>query len=250
MPPHVPRPHLNATLRETETVTPLELFYDLIFVLAVTECTALMAADPTWHGVAQGMLVLSLLWWAWVGYAWLTSVVDPEEGSVRFVIFMAMAATLVLTLCIPRAFDDLALQFALAYAFVRAGQILMFVLGSRDDANLRSSVIGLAGSTAIGVGIIVGSTFTDATVQGALCVLAIVLDIGGPSLFGADGWKLVPRHFAERHGLIVLIALGESIVAIGVGRSRPRRSRTTSTTAVITPPSPQTGSTRSPSSPT
>ncbi len=75
-------------------------------MLAITQCTALMADDPTWSGVAQGMLVLGVLWWAWVGYAWLTSVVDPEEGAVRLVIFAAMAAFLIVALCVPQAFGE------------------------------------------------------------------------------------------------------------------------------------------------
>ena len=88
-------------LRDGEQVTPLELFFDLVFVLAITQCTALMAADPTWEGLLRGLVVLGVLWWAWVGYAWLTSVVDPEEGVVRLAIFAAMAALLVVSLCVP-----------------------------------------------------------------------------------------------------------------------------------------------------
>jgi low temperature requirement protein LtrA len=213
----VRRPRLTASLRHTETVTPLELFFDLIFVLAVTECTAMMAATPTWTGTARGLLVLATLWWAWVGYSWLTSVVDPEEGAVRFAIFGAMAAMLVVTLCIPGAFDDEALVFALAYGVVRIGQIVLFGLGSRDDPGLRRSVIGLGISTVIGVGLLAVASTLDGTAQMLMWLLAVVIDIGGPYLFGSDGWKLVPGHFAERHGLIVLIALGESIVAIGIG---------------------------------
>ena len=211
-------PRLNATLRDDEAkVTPLELFFDLVFVLALTQCTALMAADPTWQGLARGLLVLGILWWAWVGYSWLTSVIDPEEGAVRIVIFGAMAALLVCSLCVPEAFDDSALLFAGAYAIVRTGQILLFVVASRDDPRLRSSVIGLGASTAVGVSLLIVASFLDGVAQGAVWALAIALDMGGPALFGVDGWKLSPSHFAERHGLIVIIAIGESIVAIGVG---------------------------------
>jgi low temperature requirement protein LtrA len=198
-------------------VLPLELFFDLVFVLAFTQCTALMAAEPTWEGLARGLLVLGLLWWAWVGYAWLTSVVDPEEGAVRLAIFASMAAMLVVALCVPEAFDDSALLFAGAYAIVRIVQLALFVLASRDFPDLRHSVNGLAASTAIAVGIISVAGLTDGAVQGGLWVLALVLDMGGPYLFGAEGWMLVPGHFAERHALIFIIALGESIVAIGVG---------------------------------
>jgi low temperature requirement protein LtrA len=210
-------PRFSAVLREGERVTPLELFFDLVFVLAITQCTALMSADPTWSGLAQGILVLGVLWWSWGAYSWLTSVVDPEEGAVRFAMFGAIAAFLIVSIAVPEAFGDLALEFALAYGAVRAAHIALFVLASRDDPDLRQSVAALAVSTALGVGLLVGASFVDGLAQGALWVLALALDMGGPFFFGSGGWKLVPGHFAERHGLIVLIALGESIVAIGVG---------------------------------
>jgi low temperature requirement protein LtrA len=209
---------VTAVLREEERVTPLELFFDLVFVLALTQCTALMAANPTWEGIGQGLLVLGLMWWAWTGYAWLTSVVEPEEGVVRIVIFAAMAGLLVVALCIPEAFGDEALLFAWAYGVVRYGQLALFMVASRDEPELRHSVItGLVGSTTISVALLVGGAFADTGLQEALWALALVLDMAGPMLFGVEGWKLVPGHFAERHGLIVIIALGESIVAIGAG---------------------------------
>ncbi len=110
-----------------------------------------------------------------------------------------------------------ALTFAVAYGFVRAAQIALFWISSRDDPGLRRSVAGLAVSSGIGVGLLVFASALDGAAQGGVWALAIVLDISGPYFFGSEGWKLVPEHFAERHGLIVLIALGESIVAIGAG---------------------------------
>ena len=92
---------VTAARREEERVTPLELFFDLVFVLAITQCTTLMASNPDWPGLARGLLVLTVLWWTWTGYAWLTSVVDPEEGAVRIVIFAAMAALVVAATCPP-----------------------------------------------------------------------------------------------------------------------------------------------------
>jgi low temperature requirement protein LtrA len=198
-------------------VTNLELFFDLVFVLALTQCTALMAAQPTWSGLARALLILGMLWWSWVGYAWLTSVVDPDDDVVRLSIFVAMAAFLVAALCVPDAFGGTAFVFAGAYAVVRLAQIALFVTASRGDPQLRSSVTGLAISTFIACGLLVAAGFADGTLQGLLWLTALLLDAGGPFLFGAEGWKLVPRHFAERHALIVIIALGESIVAIGVG---------------------------------
>jgi low temperature requirement protein LtrA len=208
---------LSAVLREGERVTPLELFFDLVFVLAITQCTALMSNHPTWEGLAQGLLVLGMLWWSWTGYAWLTSVVDPEEGAVRLVMFGAIAALLLVSLAVPEAFGDLALAFALIYGVVRTAHIALFMLASPEDDGLRHSVLGLAASTAIAVSLLALASLFDGLAQGALWALALFLDMGGPYLFGSEGWKLVPEHFAERHGLIVIIALGESIVAIGLG---------------------------------
>ena len=132
---------LRPVLREEERVTALELFFDLVFVLAITQCTALMASDPSWAGLARGLLVLAVLWWAWTGYAWLTSVVNPEEGVVRLSIFAAMAALLVAALCVPTVFEGSALLFAAAYAVVRVGHIVLFVLAGRGDPVLLHSVV-------------------------------------------------------------------------------------------------------------
>ena len=207
----------SAALREGEQVSPLELFFDLVFVLAITQCTALMADDPTWEGLGQGLLILALLWWAWVGYSWLTSVLDPEDDRVRIGVFCAMTALLIVSICLPAAFEDLALEFAIAYGAVRYGQLGLFSLAARDDPELRRSLVGLAVGTTFGIGLLIAGSFLDATGQAIVWSLALVLDIGEPYVFGSEGWKLEPAHFAERHGLIVLIALGESIVAIGIG---------------------------------
>ena len=129
-----------------------------------------------------------------------------------------MAALLVVALCTPEAFGDSRMLFAVAYTGVRFGQIALFLLASRDEPALRSSVKGLAGGTAVGCGLlIVGALFEDVTVQASIWAVALLLDMLEPFLFGSEGWQLRPGHFAERHGLIIIIALGESIVAIGVG---------------------------------
>jgi low temperature requirement protein LtrA len=203
--------------REGERVTPLELFFDLVFVLAITECTSLMSHHPSWSGLAQGLLVLGVLWWAWAGYAWLTSVIDPEAGPVRLVFFAAMASMLLAAICVPEAFGDLALAFALLIGFFRIAHIALFTIADRDSPDLRRSVQGLAVSTGIAVGLLALASAFDGVAQAALWALALALDFGGPYFFGVEGWQLVPGHFAERHGLIIIIALGESIVEIGAG---------------------------------
>jgi low temperature requirement protein LtrA len=211
------RAGLGATFRQEDRVMPLELFFDLVFVLAITQCTSLMSDEPTWRGLGHGVLILGLLWWSWVAYSWLTSVFDPEEGGVRIALFAAMAGFLIAAICEPEAFDGLALEFAIAYGAVRAAHIALFLIASRDDPSFRRSTLGLAVGTALGVGLLIAGAFLDPGPRAAVWGLALVLDMGEPYLFGAEGWHLVPGHFAERHGLIIIIALGESIVAIGAG---------------------------------
>jgi low temperature requirement protein LtrA len=168
--------------------------------------------------VGKGLLVLAALWWGWVGYAWLTSVVDPEEGLVRLAMFGAMAALLVAALSVPEAFGDQGLTFAVAYGVFRVGQLVLLGAAGEQSSLLRRSVlVALVPSTLAGIGLLVAASQVDGRAQVALWAVAISLDVLGPFLLGSEGWQLVPAHFAERHGLIFLIALGESIVAIGVG---------------------------------
>jgi low temperature requirement protein LtrA len=211
------RLRLGAALRQEDRVMPLELFFDLVFVLAITQCTTLMSNNPTWQGLGQGVLILGVIWWSWVGYSWLTSVLDPEEGGVRIALFGAMAGFLIAAICVPGAFDGLATEFALAYAAVRIAHIGLFLLASRDDPGLRRSTWGLGVGTAIGISLLFVGSLLDPGPRAAVWGLALLLDMSGPYFFGGEGWKLVPGHFAERHGLIIIIALGESIVAVGIG---------------------------------
>jgi low temperature requirement protein LtrA len=208
---------LRAELREHEGVKPLELYFDLVFVLAFTQCTALMAEEHSWTGVARGLTVLAVVWWAWVCFAWLTSLVDPEEGAVRVVMLLVMVALLMVCFAIPGAFGDRALWFAVAYGFVRLGHVVLFVLASRDDHDLRRWVFGLAATTALVVALLVGASFLEPEAAIALWLAAVAVDFGFPARYGVDRWRIVPRHFAERHNLVIIIALGESVIALGVG---------------------------------
>ena len=214
---HPDHPRITIEARERESVKPLELFFDLVFVLGFTQCTALMVADPTAQGIFRGLLALALLWWAWTGYAWLTSLIDPEEGAVRLVMFAATAALVVVALCLPEAFGDRALTFAVAYGSVRAAQVALYWLASGDDDALHHSVVTLAVSTSLAVALLIGASFLDPAAQSVVWAVAALLDFGGPAVFGIEGWRLVPAHFAERHSLIIILALGESIVTLGVG---------------------------------
>jgi low temperature requirement protein LtrA len=199
-----------------QRVTPLELFFDLVFVFAITQVTSMLSADPTWGGLGRALLVLGALWWAWTGYAWLTNTVNPDEGAVRLAILGAMGALLLVALAVPDAFGDDGVLFGVAYFSVRLLHIALFTLAARGDRDMLGSVFRLGIGSTIGPGLIIVAGFTDGAAQAALWTIALTLDYLGGA-FSSGGWRVSPGHYAERHGLIIIIALGESIVAIGVG---------------------------------
>jgi low temperature requirement protein LtrA len=201
---------------ETKRVSPLELFFDLVFVFAITQVTALMAHDPTWGGLLRGMLALTAVWWAWAAYAWLTNEVDPEDGAVRAATIAAMVAMLLASLALPEAFGEHALLFALAYLALRVLHIGLFVVGT-EDVGVRAAARTLAPAALAAPAVLVIASFLDRGPQEAVWIVVVVLDLFTGGVRGIGGFRLSPGHFVERHGLIVIIALGESIVAIGVG---------------------------------
>jgi low temperature requirement protein LtrA len=209
---------------EDASVTPLELFFDLVFVFGLTQVTALIAENPTGQGLLRGALVLGLLWWSWVGYAWLGNVVRADEGTARVAMLAAMAAMFVMALAIPEAFHDLPgglpgpVVVGLCYFSFRALHLILFWIISKDDPGLRRQVIRFAPSMIGGTALLLLASTLHGPAQTAMWGLALLADYGGTMLAGASGWRLrSASHFAERHGLILIVALGESIVAIGVG---------------------------------
>jgi low temperature requirement protein LtrA len=213
----VAEPHVEREERE-ERVTPLELFFDLVFVFAITQVTAFLADDATWGGVVRGMLVLAALWWAWAAYAWLTNTVSPDEGGVRLAMLGGMAAMLVVALAVPTAFGEDGVLFAVAYLIVRILHLVLYALAAKGDHDLLEAVARLTPTAVLGPLVLVLAGFLDGDDRVAAWALALLVDFLGPAVFGAGrGWRVHPAHFAERHALIVIIALGESIVAIGVG---------------------------------
>ena len=197
-------------------VGPLELFFDLVFVFALTQVTALMADDPTWSGLGEGMLVLAVLWWAWGAYAWLTNYINAEEGVERLLIFGTMGGFLVAALSAPHAFHEDALVFALGYAAVRWLHIFIFA-EANDDVDAGQAIRRLARTAIPAPAMLIAASFLDAPYQAIVWVVAIAIDFSGPFVFGVRGFQVSAGHFAERFSLIVIIALGESIVAIGAG---------------------------------
>jgi low temperature requirement protein LtrA len=201
---------------QEQSVTPLELFFDLVFVFTFTQVSSFLSHHLTWVGLAQGAVLLGVLWWAWVCYSWLTGAVDAEEVMpARLVILTAMAAMLIVALAVPDAFGDDAILFGLAYIVVRLLHVILYIVVGPSETRtaVRRVVPGFLGGPAL----LVVAGFFDGSVQAALWVLAIIIDYGIVFVRGVEGFHVHVGHFVERHRLIMIIALGESLVAIGIG---------------------------------
>jgi low temperature requirement protein LtrA len=201
---------------DEKRVAPLELFFDLVFVFALTQVTLLMSENPTWEGLGQGMLVLAALWWAWGAYAWLTNYIAADEGLERLLMFAVMGAFLLTALAVPQAFGDDALLFAVAYATARWLHIFIFA-EANENVDTGEAIVRLARTALPAPLLLIAGALLGGTAQAVIFVVALALDFAGPFVFGVRGFRVSAGHFAERFALIVIIALGESIVAIGAG---------------------------------
>jgi low temperature requirement protein LtrA len=208
---------MAATAVEQEhRVTPRELFFDLVFVFAFTQVATLLADDPTFAGIGRGVLVLGALWWAWTAYAWLMNTVDPEEGVVGAALLVALIAMFVAALVVPGVFDDDGVLFGAAFLVVCAMHLALYALAGRGHRDLLKAVLRLAPWTLLGASLILVAGFTD-DARIWLWLAAIACTYVGAGLSGSRGWRIHPSHLAERYGLVLIIALGEAFIAIGIG---------------------------------
>jgi low temperature requirement protein LtrA len=197
-------------------VTPRELFFDLVFVFAFTQVATLLANDPTFAGIGRGVLVLAALWWAWTAYAWLTNIVDPEDGVVGAALLVALIAMFVAALVVPGVFDDEGLLFGAAFLVVCSMHAGLYALAGRGNRDLLRAVRRLAPWTLLGATLILVAGLVDGA-RTWLWLAALAVTYVGAVLSGSTGWQLHPSHFAERHGLVLIIALGEAFISIGIG---------------------------------
>ncbi len=215
------------TSDESHRVTTFELFFDLVFVFAFTQVTQYMAHEHTAIGVFEALVMLGVLWWSWTSYSWLANQTFVDEGLVRIGMSVAMAAMFVVGLVIPEAFHDLEgglsgpLVFVAAYAVVRVVHLALYLVAAGDDGGLRRQVIVSVLPLVLGVGLLLLGVLIGGEAQLPIWAAAMVIDLGVTYLLARNGsWRLhSPAHWSERYGLIVILALGESIVAIGVGAS-------------------------------
>jgi low temperature requirement protein LtrA len=209
-------------------VSPLELFFDLVFVFAFTQVTDLLAHDLTWEGLVRGSAVLLAVWWAWAGYSWLTNAVRVDDIlPARIVVFAAMGAGLVMGLATPGAFDDDGVLFGFSYFAVTGLFVLLYLVATRDRPELHRAVVLLApGVLAAPVLIVIAGFLDQGALRAMLWAVALVVSLGAPFVAGTQGWQVRPGHFAERHGLIIIIALGESLVALGLAAKEELEAET------------------------
>jgi low temperature requirement protein LtrA len=200
-----------------QRVTPLELFFDLVFVFGFTQVTTVLSDDPTWGGLGHGLLILAALWWAWAAYAWLTNTVDPGEDAVWGAVLVAMAPMFVAALAVPEAFDRHGVVFGVAFLIVNVVWQTLYALAARGDRDLLAAILRNAPLALAGAALIVAAGFVHGELRPVLWLAALAIGLFGPLLGGLSGWRVQPAHFVERHGLIVIIAIGESLIAIGLG---------------------------------
>jgi low temperature requirement protein LtrA len=201
-------------------VTPLELFFDLVFVFGFTQVTTVLSNNPTWSGLGHGLLILATLWWAWAAYTWLTNMADPDVGGMWGAMLVAMGAMFVAALAVPNAFGSHGVLFGVAFVIVNLMQVTLNALTARGNRDLLAAILRYAPSALSGAALILAAGFVPGGLKPILWLAALAVGLFGPLLGGMSGWNIQPAHFVERHGLIVIIAIGESLIAIGLGEKR------------------------------
>jgi low temperature requirement protein LtrA len=209
----------NRRVEERRT-SPVELLWDLVFVFAVTQVTTLVARDLSWPGFGHGMLVLSLMWWAWSAYVWAANAEQEESRVLRGVLLLGMVLIFIAGLSLPHAFGDRATLFACSYAGVRLLHLALYAHASRRGSASWSAIGGFATTVVIGMALLIVGSFLAEATQVLLWTLAVAIDYAGPAWLTRERLRGLQRvavaHFAERYSLFVIICLGESIVAIGL----------------------------------
>jgi len=201
--------------------TPVELLWDLVFVFAITQVTTLLWRDLTWGGFGRAMLVLALVWWAWSAYVWAANAQESNSATLRACLLISAISIFISGLSIPHAFDSEATLFVVTYAIVRFLHLGLYADASRKGNAKWSAIAGFALTVTIGMALLLVGSFAGGTAQIVLWVAAAAIDYAGPAWLTRERLRGLQRvaveHFAERYSLFVIICLGESIIAIGVG---------------------------------
>ncbi len=202
-------------------------------MFGLTQVTAMLFENATWPGLGRAMVVLAVLWWIWVSFTWLTNMVDTDDGVALATMLLATGAIFMAALAVPQAFGRYALLFGVSIVIVRALHLMLSVLTARGDRELLAAVLRIAPVGMAGSLLIFGAAFAPAVWRPLMCLVAVVLGLLAPRIGGMRGLRIRPAHFAERYGLIIIIALGESLVATGVGARTTGLSGGVATAALL-----------------
>ena len=209
---------------EERRTSPVELLWDLVFVFAITQVTTLLANHLTWAGFGESMLVLALVWWAWSAFVWAANAEATDSPALRLTLLLATVFIFIAGLAVPRAWGSEATLFVCAYAVVRVLHLALYVYESRRGNASLSAIAGFAVTVAIGMVLLIVGSFLHGAPRAILWAAAVAIDYAGPAWLTRERLRGLQRvavaHFAERYSLFVIICLGESIVAIGVGAAR------------------------------
>jgi low temperature requirement protein LtrA len=205
-------------------VTYVELFFDLVFVFAITQLSHGLMAHPTLLGVIETGMLLMAVWWAWIYTAWVTNWLDPEQPLVRIMLFVVMVVGMVLTMSIPQAFGARGLVFALAFVAIQVGRSLFTLWAMREDVGQRRNFQRITAWLVLSGVFWVSGGLSEGPVRLALWAVAIAVEYASPALgfwtpglgrTRAEEWDVEGGHLAERCALFTIIALGESILVMG-----------------------------------
>lgn len=207
---------LEEELEEEKAAHPLELFFDLVFVFTITQVVSLVVHDLTLAGVLRGALVLAVMWWAWTNWTWTTNVVNLEPRITRVAILFSMLGVFGMAFAVPTAFEGDGDWLAAGYVLVRVVAALTFVLGTRDDPDELKAVVTYLPVSLTATGILLTGGLVGGGAQQWIWLAAFGFELLAVLFAGQADWKIDAGHFAERHGLILIIALGEGIIAVGI----------------------------------
>jgi low temperature requirement protein LtrA len=221
----VARASLHRDAGVEQRVTPLELFYDLVFVFAITQVSHLLLEHLTWQGAAQSTLVLLVVWWSWNYTTWVTNELDPGSIVVRLLLIALMLASLLMAIAIPEAFGDKALLFAASYVAIQVGRHCFLTFAAADRGTVERQRAGRILTWFVAAGVLwIAGALVDGSTRTVLWLAALAVDYAAPLVtFWVPGrprlspevWEVGTEHFAERFQLFIIIALGESIVITG-----------------------------------
>jgi len=220
-------------IEEERRTSYLELFFDLVFVFAITQIAALLLSDMSAAGFGRSALMLGLIWLAWSGYAWTTTAIDVDGLGNRLGIMAAAAGAFFMAFALPAAYGHDAMWFALSYFAVRVLQVLLMAWGVRDTRAYLVSALRIGAFFLVTPTLVVVGAALGGRAQIAVWLVAMGVDVLGTITAGSGQFRVSPSHFAERHSLFVIIALGESIVAIGVGASQAHRDAALAGTILV-----------------